>query len=86
MEGLKEKKQVMKETEKAVLVIALSCDNEYPSTQIWLPKSQILIENNYVVAVKPWLADKLCREYYSSNIYSDEAEKRFDKYVEKFAK
>lgn len=86
MEKLIEKSQIMKETEKAVLLTCLSCDTYYPDIKIWLPKSQILIEGNFVIAVKSWLADKLIREHYEANIYSKEAEERFNKYLERFAK
>lgn len=86
MEKLISKKQIMKETEKAVMLISHSCDNYYKDTIIWLPKSQIEVVDKYVIAVKSWLADKLCREYYSTNIYSKEAEDRFNEYTEKFLK
>ncbi len=85
MENLIEKRQIMKETEKAVLVINSHCYDR-GVTNTWLPKSQILIDGKYVIAVKNWLADKLCREHFETNIYSNEAKDRFMKYLDRYQK
>lgn len=84
-EKLIEKQQIFKETEKAVAVVQDSYDSAIPGELVWLPKSVSKIEGKYVTEIKGWFADKMIRTCVFC-LTTQEAEKRLDKYVERFQK
>lgn len=84
-EILVEKQQIFKETAKAIAIVQGSCDTAYPSEYVWVPKSVAKIEGKYVTEIKGWFADKMIRTCVFA-LTTKEAEKRLEKYVERFEK